>query len=227
MTKRINRQELYNMNTEELDAALHDVLECIKNKEFFEGLDLGSSLKVDLEEKSDEVSVQQAPTREEIIQRAKIDVDELVHQAYQGDVERIDLPLILRAGNLSTKFNIDKDKRVVAAILDYKFIGGFRSRGISRCDPKDCFNSHIGKAIALRRALGLDVPEEYLNAPQPTKPQVGDVVDAYLSGGEHLSTFTVTGFFLGAPNKLMDEEGYGYIPFQPHCGDRIIDDSRE
>ncbi len=51
-----------------------------------------------------------------------------------------------------------------------------RDRGIAKATPDDCFNIHIGKAIALRRALGLAVPDEYLNAPQPTEVRVGDFV---------------------------------------------------
>ena len=52
----------------------------------------------------------------------------------------------------------------------------FYARGIAKAAPDDCFNVHIGKAIALHRALGLEVPDEYLNAPQPTEVRVGDAV---------------------------------------------------
>jgi hypothetical protein len=64
----------------------------------------------------------------------------------------------------------------VVALL--KFLNGSKvlSRGIAKCHPDDCFNAHIGRAIALRRALGLEVPDEYLNAPQPTEVRAGDVV---------------------------------------------------
>ncbi|MFP3830651.1 hypothetical protein, partial [Pseudomonas sp. SIMBA_021] len=51
-----------------------------------------------------------------------------------------------------------------------------RHVGRAKAAPDDCFNVHIGKAIALRRALGLAVPDEYLNAPQPTEVRVGDIV---------------------------------------------------
>lgn len=54
--------------------------------------------------------------------------------------------------------------------------GDVISKGIAKCASSDCFNVHIGKAIALRRALGHQVPTEYLNAPQPTEVHVGDVV---------------------------------------------------
>lgn len=50
----------------------------------------------------------------------------------------------------------------------------------AKCNPSDVFNEHIGKAIALGRALGLDV-SEFANAVQPNKPVVGHTVywDAY------------------------------------------------
>src|SRR5699024_11680223 len=54
--------------------------------------------------------------------------------------------------------------------------GELFKRGIAKCDPSDCFNVHIGKAIALRRALEVEVPDEYLNTPQPTEVRVGDIV---------------------------------------------------
>lgn len=74
-------------------------------------------------------------------------------------------------------FIVNKDKRTVVALLRFQDEREVLSRGIAKCHPNDCFNVHIGKAIALRRALGLDVPDEYLNAPQPTEVRVGDVVE--------------------------------------------------
>jgi len=48
--------------------------------------------------------------------------------------------------------------------------------GFSKCSPKDVFNHHIGYAIALGRALGLDV-SEFESAVQPTEKVVGHVVE--------------------------------------------------
>ncbi|MBJ6364178.1 hypothetical protein ACFOQM_23440 [Paenibacillus sp. GCM10012307] len=50
------------------------------------------------------------------------------------------------------------------------------AKGIAKAAPGDVFNEHIGKAIALHRALGLPVPSEYLNAPEPEGFRVDDVV---------------------------------------------------
>lgn len=74
------------------------------------------------------------------------------------------------------EFIVNKEKRSVVCLIKNIETGVIRLKGISKCAPNDCFNVHIGKAIALRRALGLDVPETYLNAPQPEKAEVGDVV---------------------------------------------------
>ncbi|MCA0117385.1 hypothetical protein LCD32_00040, partial [Bacillus sp. RSS_NA_20] len=98
--------------------------------------------------------------------------------------------------------------------------GCIRERGISKCAPNDCFNAHIGKAIALRRALGLEVPSEYLNVPQPTDVRVGDVVnyrnayvlevvdDSHIPGAKPVSTIRIS---------ALQGSGGGYV---------IIDDSR-
>lgn len=47
--------------------------------------------------------------------------------------------------------------------------------GLSQCNPSDVFNEHIGKAIALGRALGLDV-SEFEQAVQPSEHVIGHVV---------------------------------------------------
>lgn len=54
------------------------------------------------------------------------------------------------------------------------------SKGIVKCNPDDVFNEHIGKAIALGRALGKDV-SEFENAVQPTltKGQIAKFTPRY------------------------------------------------
>ncbi|WP_439197305.1 hypothetical protein [Bacillus velezensis] len=99
--------------------------------------------------------------------------DEIVEQA-KADVERLrENNIRLRTFNISLEVN-RKDRSVEAIAKRPKSNRAFY--GIAKAAPNDCFNVHIGKAIALRRALGLAVPDEYLNAPQPTKVRVGDVV---------------------------------------------------
>ncbi|MDQ0270795.1 hypothetical protein [Cytobacillus purgationiresistens] len=101
--------------------------------------------------------------RDAIVEQAKKDVAELNGGKYAYRVCR-------------EEFVVNKEKRTVVALLRGAFTEKVQHRGIAKCAPSDCFNAHIGKAIALRRALGLEVPAEYLNAPHPTEVRVGDVV---------------------------------------------------
>ena len=61
-------------------------------------------------------------------------------------------------------------------------------RGVSRCNPTDEFNVHIGTIIAVYRALGVPVPQEYLSYGDTSAPveqaPVGQVpvVSALLAG---------------------------------------------
>jgi len=76
------------------------------------------------------------------------------------------------------EFIVNTNKRtIVALILDGDYNNRVCQRGIAKCDPHDVFNEHIGKAIALGRALGLDV-SEFEQAVQPTEFAVGQVVEA-------------------------------------------------
>jgi hypothetical protein len=99
--------------------------------------------------------------RDEIIERAKGDVAVLK--------PRLD-------GVYRITYEINKEKKTIVALKRRIASGLIHGRGIAKCDPSDCFNVHIGKAIALRRALGLTMPTEYINAPQPTEVRDGDVV---------------------------------------------------
>ena len=103
--------------------------------------------------------------RDDIIEQAKRDVAELAKNGFAkskyGDKRVV-------------KFIVNK--RTVVVLLRGYLTGIVYEKGIAKCAPTDCFNAHIGKAIAVRRALGLEVPEVYLRAPQPTEVRVGDVV---------------------------------------------------
>ncbi|MFD1270644.1 hypothetical protein ACFQ3Y_24855 [Paenibacillus motobuensis] len=109
--------------------------------------------------------------RDEIVERAKADVkslqktDDLGRTAYRVDMYLCDV-----------EFVVNREKQTVAAILRWRFNGEVKARGVAKCAPNDVFNAHIGKAIALRRALGLEVPAEYFSAPNPTDVRVGHVV---------------------------------------------------
>ncbi|OJT53694.1 hypothetical protein, partial [Bacillus licheniformis] len=99
--------------------------------------------------------------------------DEIVEQA-KADVER--LRMINRMlQTFDITFDINRESRTVEAVAK-KPNSRTAFYGTAICAPDDCFNIHIGEAIALHRALGLEVPDEYLNAPQPTEVRVGDVI---------------------------------------------------
>jgi hypothetical protein len=114
-------------------------------------------------------------TRDEIVEMAKKDVAELERDL----VGRLPwkYACMQDSGHQKVNFVVNREKRTVVALLSNAYCGGgVNARAKSRCAPDDCFNVHIGRAIALRRALGLTVPSEYYEAPQPTEARVGDVM---------------------------------------------------
>lgn len=117
------------------------------------------------------------PTRADIVAKAKRDVNDLVERGDDWDQLTNDTDVgteVYQRYFYKVKFVVNREKRTVVALVDsYK---DKPDRGIARCDATDVFNAHIGKAIALRRALGLDVPDEYLHAPKPEGVAVGDVI---------------------------------------------------
>ncbi|MGM0837732.1 MAG: hypothetical protein ACQEV7_16375 [Bacillota bacterium] len=124
--------------------------------------------------------------RDSTIEQAKRDVAELITRNY-SDID----PMVWLDSDGGwfditdrVEFVVNTEKRTVVALVIQ--IGDNRviRRGIAKCAPSDCFSASIGKAISLRRALGLEVPSEYLTAPQPTELRVGDVVEVVLDNGE-------------------------------------------
>ncbi|WP_439931103.1 hypothetical protein ACSTTP_06895 [Bacillus velezensis] len=116
--------------------------------------------------------------RDEIVEQAKADVEKLIEDAgsicpvYYGNYT-------MRECTNRVEFVVNREKRTVVALVfgkSQRVRSELREKGIAKAAPDDCFNVHIGKAIAIRRALGLAVPDEYLNAPQPTEVRVGDVI---------------------------------------------------
>lgn len=169
----------------------------------------------------------QQERRDEIVEQAKAGIEELKdatgaltgRKGYRAKI------LICDAD-----FVVNKEKRTVVCLLrDQVVCETIRAKGIAKCDPSDCFNVHIGKAIALHRALGLDVPVEYLDAPQPMEIRVGDVVEFDTHFGEYKQRTirqifeTVYKFTSGTwlDKDANERYGGGYYNI------KIIDDSRE
>lgn len=134
----------------------------------------GSTVHIDGKEIAKTIEPPPQLTRTEVVAQAKADVksmrDRLGHYLVL-DPQEPTSPFVCRE-----EFIVNKEKRTVVVLLRGYNSGTIRARGIAKCAPDDCFNADIGKAIAFHRALGLDVPAEYLNAPQPDGVRVGDVV---------------------------------------------------
>jgi len=109
--------------------------------------------------------------RDEIVEQAKADLENLKQRTFYGELRYSYRNIVC-----NVEFVINKAKRTVVALLKSVGRGVVRSKGIAKAAPDDCFNVHIGKAIALHRALGLEVPDEYLNVPNPTEVHVGDIL---------------------------------------------------
>jgi hypothetical protein len=155
-------------------------------------------------------------TRDEITEKAKRDVS----------LNTTPGPF---AKGYSVRFIVNREKRTIVALQYYN--EALKKRGIAKCNPSDCFNVHIGKAIALRRALGLEVPAEYLNAPQPTEVRVGDVIGFPYDIHDRTRDEVITvngqkircacGDFYYLSELFTEDDG------EPSYYPRIIDDSRE
>ncbi|MMZ45496.1 hypothetical protein D1872_70940 [compost metagenome] len=131
--------------------------------------------------------------RDDIVERAKADVADLLSHNYP-DAAVAGVWLSERDWITVTdecEFTVNHKKRTVVALIRELETGkkNVILRGIAKCAPGDVFNAHVGRAISLRRALGLDVPAEYLNVPQPTEVRVGDVVKGTFGFGAGASGY--------------------------------------
>lgn len=84
-------------------------------------------------------------------------------------------PTSVDAGPIYVDLYSNPKKRVTTAIVRWANVAGVRDRIFAKCAPTDVFNADIGKAIALGRALGLDV-SKFEQAVQPTEVVVGHIV---------------------------------------------------
>lgn len=77
---------------------------------------------------------------------------------------------------IKLEFRVNEKKRTVVALIKSISNKKIRAKGIAKCMPDEVFNADIGKAIALARALEIDVPKEFMQAVQPSHYSVGQVV---------------------------------------------------
>ncbi|QHZ51176.1 hypothetical protein [Paenibacillus larvae] len=159
--------------------------------------------------------------RDEIVEKAKADRGTLATRFYGGKLE-----YTITAPNppLATyaEFIINRKKRTVVCILRSFGRNRVCFRGIAKCAPGDVFNSHIGRAIALRRALRLEVPAEYLSVPNPTEIRERDIV-----GYTHPLIPLVYAAEVVDHNSWFISGSRMYLSVDYARGRRIIDDSRE
>ncbi|MED1527853.1 hypothetical protein [Bacillus pumilus] len=147
------------MSYDELVSLVEGALKALRTRSYKSGYDQGRfDAEIEAAHGTYEKSNQQK--RDEIVAQAKRDVSALIRRNFTS----------------RTDFIVNTEKRTVVALRKSYRLGYVNERGIAKCAPNDCFNAHIGKAIALRRALGLEVHAEYLNVPQPTEVREGDYV---------------------------------------------------
>lgn len=86
-------------------------------------------------------------------------------------------------GHAKVDFYVNEEKRTVVAKLSNAYCGEWTRIRKAKCNPSDVFNADIGKAIALGRALGLDV-SKFEKAVQPSEVVTGMHVDTYYIGSD-------------------------------------------
>lgn len=172
----------------------------------------------------------QQALRDGIVEQAKADVVYLRERMISNEVNSEGNPTFQGLRTIS-EFHVNRKKRTVVVLVKGASTSTLLEKGIAKCAPGDCFNVHIGKAIALRRALGLPVPDEYLNAPQPTEVRVGDVVGfpTRKFDGRRLVVVEVNETCcLYRHEKFQDDSNSAFKLTGRNLKDaRIVDDSRD
>ncbi|WP_303982935.1 hypothetical protein [Niallia circulans] len=174
--------------------------------------------------------------REQIVERAKSDFKELSTTYRPGCPSVGGGVAAFSPSTESVEVYVNKDKRTVTVLITYISRWGDRKkrvsfRGIAKCMPTECFNVHIGKAIALRRALGMTVSSEYLHAPQPTEVRAGDIIKCTDSNGNEIK-FTVERAEKGRAYKAKGHGAYVRLDAGNYHGGLVtnpktVDDSNE
>lgn len=138
--------------------------------------------------------------RAAIIEKAKKFVEDQKQEFYGSKLYQVGSHMC------DADFRINEEKRAITCLLRHEF-NGLISKGIAKCDPGDVFNEHIGKSIALGRALGLDV-SEFEQAVQPTEFVVGQLVKENRTNS-YIEPFEISSIekSLVSITKLVDADG--------------------
>jgi hypothetical protein len=141
------------MSYDQLTEHANDVIVALRQRAYHEGYTQGKfDASIDSKDANNPF-IPKKLTRNEIIEKAEIDVAQIEYEQHEN---------LLRM-----KYVVNHEKRTVVCLSERYDHGYVDSKGIAKCCPSDSFNVHIGKAIALRRALGIEVPVEYLSAHIP------------------------------------------------------------
>ncbi|MMZ45504.1 hypothetical protein D1872_71050 [compost metagenome] len=165
-------------------------------------------------------------TRAAVIEKARADVAELTRKMRNG-IANSEGNYTFNQRTSKPEFHVNRNKRAVTALVRGLYGNTILEKGIAKAAPDDVFHAEIGKAIALRRALGLTVPSEYTDAPKPDEPRAGAVTrkTTGLTAGSirTLSKRVPEGDGIGFGNfAFRTEEGGGWIADKQYI---IIDDT--
>ena len=168
------------MNTDKLVELFREEVEKLEKEAYERGKRDALKYEVIIGEQVQPLSANQQ--RKELIEQAREFVT--THKNARGYLTN-------RSGYRATngiicdaEFIVNEEKRTVVCLLRWQFGGRITSKGIAKCHPDEVFNADIGKAIALARALKFDVPEDFLNAVQPTELVKGQYVELREDWGE-------------------------------------------
>ena len=151
--------------------------------------------------------------RAELIQRAREFVEGLFIEGH-GGVGKV---VWGESGHTKVDFIVNEEKRTVVALLSLAYIDvKNRHKGIAKCMPGEVFNADIGKAIALAKALEIDVPKEFMQAVQPDEKVVG--MEVYVKNSL-LGRYTLLG------NDEFAERGFAALGSSYGLEGIIINDS--
>lgn len=115
--------------------------------------------------------------RAEIIEKAKKFVEKFTTPNSLSGEWRAKGAISWNGYGVYPEFFVNENKRIVTLV--FKGAGNPKKilkRTFAKCNPSDVFNQHIGKAIALGRALNIDV-SEFEQAVQPNEIVVGHKIE--------------------------------------------------
>ncbi|MEK3975551.1 hypothetical protein [Psychrobacillus sp. FSL K6-1267] len=190
----------------------------VQKESFAEGYEAGKSSIESVEEKTPNQQ------RAELIEKAKKFIEECKKDSTWGG--RVYFVPMANGGQwiCDVRFEVNASKRTIVALLFWKprhyKKGVLKAKGIAKCMPGDVFNEHIGQAIALAKALQIDIPVEFLKAIQPSEVVVGMKVEVKGVYHPYVSTILREGAAINGDENTID-----FIERNPDRVIRIVNDT--